>query len=400
MPMKIQMLSEQAYVLSGLSIKDVLEQKFCVFDLEATNDQVENAEVMGIGAVRMDSTGIQEEQTFHTYIKPSGPIPQPIATSTGIYNADVEGSPRFPKGYGMFTDFANECVFVTYGGYEFDLPLLQRDCGRHGLPEPANPCIDIKAMFAGLHPEVEDEITMEMMIDYYGLKTTSHTGGNTLGNYMLIGHIWMDMMQELKARSIQHLEYPEPLIVKRFQHPSKRSVDTGSRKLRFPALTDSQRKVMLSILVLFFLTMTLTGMVDLFTFRLRWNGGLSGNGNPALLIVFLLVPLYTVLLCLTGAASCYFFREKMRDGWYSGGMLSCLVVMTGTISWLAVGYYYRIFHDLVGATSESGSTIFRFGEWDQYSNTAFINILTYSLGISLSLLIGYGIAFLTRKQRG
>ncbi|MGE7054761.1 hypothetical protein ACQKI4_19485, partial [Paenibacillus glucanolyticus] len=94
------------------------------------------------------------------------------------------------------------------------------------------------------------------------------------------------------------------------------------------------------------------------------------------------------------------FREKMRDGWYSGGMLSFLVVMTGTISWLAVGYYYRIFHDLVGATSESGSTIFRFGEWDQYSNTAFINILTYSLGISLSLLIGYGIAFLTRKQRG
>lgn len=41
---------------------------------------------------------------------------------------------------------------------------------------------------------------------------------------------------------------------------------------------------------------------------------MSGNGNPALLILFPLVPLYAVLLAMLGVASHRFFARGLRRG--------------------------------------------------------------------------------------
>ncbi|KKO52635.1 hypothetical protein [Paenibacillus sp. DMB20] len=164
-------------------------------------------------------------------------------------------------------------------------------------------------------------------------------------------------------------------------------------------MTRSQQRLLWSIVVLLLLTSALTGLVDLFTFRLRWNGHLSGNGNPGLFFVFLLIPLYAVLLFLTGLASRRFFREKMKGGSFSIGSFLFLIVTTAILSLLAYGYYHLIFNGLRGGPDQPDSAIFAWGRWNQYTNTAFINMITYSLGLVCSMILGYASAFITRRGR-
>lgn len=397
--MLVKMISEQAYEVSELNIQNIQHQKFCVFDLETTGLQVETERIIQIGAIRMDKTGIIPGETFCTYVKPAKPIPQEIETLTGIYNGDVENAARLGEVYGQFIDFADDCVLVTHAGYEFDLPLLQRECDRQGLKIPTNPCIDTKALFTYLHPEVDDIISTDFLLYYYGLDSKGVQRHDALGDSLLIGQIFKEMLREIESQNIEHLEFTTPIIVRRFQRPRlKKRLQSSPNPGRFPALTGQQRSLFLSVIVLFLITSTLTGFVDLMTFRLNWSGHLSGNGNPALLVVFILIPLYIPLLYLIGMASRYFFHEKMKDGWYSAGTLTFLILMAGVIALFAYGYYYQIFSGLGGGPSNTESAIFRFGHWNQYTNTAYINILTYSLGLVCSMIAGYVAALITRRK--
>ncbi|MFC7679196.1 PolC-type DNA polymerase III [Paenibacillus sp. GCM10028914] len=399
MSMMVRMLSEQAYKVNGLNIQHIQNQKFCVFDLEATGIQVETERIIQIGAVCMNKEGLFPEETFNTYVKPAKPIPQEIETLTGIYNGDVEHAPRLKEVYGSFLDFADGCILVTHAGYEFDLPLLQRECTRLGLTVPANPCIDTKALFTYLHPEVQDIISTDFLLHYYGLDGKGIQRHDALGDSLLIGQIFLEMLRELETRNIEHLEFNQPLVVKRFQLPPLTTkLQSSQYSKRFPALTSQQRTLFWSIIVLFLITTALTGLVDMMTFRLNWSGHISGNGNPALLVVFMLVPLYMVLLCLVGIASWSFFHEKMRDGWYSSGSLVFLIIMAGVLALFAYGYYIQIFNKLGGGPDNTDSAIFRFGHWNQYTNTAYINILTYSLGLVFSMIAGYAAALVTRRK--
>ncbi|WP_422659216.1 PolC-type DNA polymerase III [Paenibacillus sp. EC2-1] len=397
--MNVKMLSEKAYEVSGLNIQNIQHQKFCVFDLETTGIQVETERIIQMGAIRMDRSGVHPEDNFCTYVKPAKPIPQEIETLTGIYNGDVENAPRLKEVYDSFLDFADGCILVTQAGYEFDLPLLERECDRQGLKMPANPCIDTKALFTYLHPEVEDIISTDFLLYYYGLDSKGIQRHDALGDSMLIGQIFREMLRELELRNIEHLEFTRPIIVKRFQLPPLiKSLQSNPHPGRFPALTRQQYNLFLSIIILLLITSALTGFVDLMTFRLVWSGHISGNGNPGLLVVFILVPLYVALLVLTGIASRYFFIEKMKDGVYSVAILLFLTIMTGVIALLAYGYYYRIFSGLGGGPDHTDSMFVRFGHIDQYTNTAFINILTYSLGLVCSMIAGYVAALITRRK--
>ncbi|WP_054954754.1 3'-5' exonuclease [Paenibacillus dakarensis] len=299
--MHVTMLSEQAYEVNGLNIQHILSRKFCVFDLEATGIQAETERIIQIGAVLMVKDGLIPGKTFNTYVKPAKPIPPEIETLTGIYNGDVQHAPGLGEVYGSFLDFAEGTILVTHAGYEFDLPLLQRECARQGLAAPANPCIDTKALFTYLHPEVENIISTDFLLNYYRLESKGIQRHDALGDSLLIGQIFMEMLKELEARNMEHLEITSPVHVKRFQLPPlKKRPHTSPSHEHFPALTRQQRSLFLGMIVLFLLTTSLTGMVDMMTFRLRWNGHLSGNGNPALLVVFILIPLYIALLILTG----------------------------------------------------------------------------------------------------
>ncbi|SFS56896.1 3'-5' exonuclease [Paenibacillus sp. 453mf] len=215
--MEIKNISDIDYLVSGLSIKNIHSQKFCVFDFESTGINHETEFITQIGAVIIENNIIQERKTFNTYIKSPKPIPEAVERFTGIYNTDIEGAPVLQEVYNDFVKFTKECILVTHAGYEFDLPLLKNECVRNHLPMITTPCIDTKALFSYLHPEVKDIIWTDYLIHYYKIYDKDLRRHDALGDSILIGRIFLRIMEEFESRNIRDIEFIDPVTVKRFQ---------------------------------------------------------------------------------------------------------------------------------------------------------------------------------------
>ncbi|MFC4777928.1 hypothetical protein ACFO9Q_14100 [Paenibacillus sp. GCM10023252] len=155
--------------------------------------------------------------------------------------------------------------------------------------------------------------------------------------------------------------------------------------------------LIISLLVLGMASLTSLMLVDLFTFRPRPNGHFSGNGNPALLFVFLLVPLYAVWLGLVGRASYLFFGEGLTRGEERLGIVVLLILLLLLQAFIAYGYAHLIFHSL-GSTSDPEATFAGSRGMNQYTNTAYVNLITYTIGTIIAILAGYVFALLRRRN--
>ncbi|MGM0884054.1 MAG: 3'-5' exonuclease [Bacillota bacterium] len=215
--MEIKIISETDYSVSGVSIKDFKKQRYCVFDFESTGINHQTEYITQIGAVIVENNCIQESKKFSTYIKPPKPIPEAVEQFTGIYNTFLQDAPKLQDIYNDFLEFAKDCVLITHAGYEFDLPLLWNECNRNNLPMIKNSCLDTKALFSYLHPEVREIVWTDYLIKYYNIYDKDLRRHDALGDSILIGRIFLRILEEFEARSINDIDFKEPVLVKRFQ---------------------------------------------------------------------------------------------------------------------------------------------------------------------------------------
>lgn len=153
------------------------------------------------------------------------------------------------------------------------------------------------------------------------------------------------------------------------------------------------------VLILFFVTMIGLALVDLWTFRLKPNGHMSGNGNPAILILLIFGPLYLVFIgFITYIANCI-FKQSFINGRKNVSLLVSILLLGGTLLVLERFYFLQIFYSLGGFPDNQSSAIYRWGMWNQYTNTAYFNVITYTLGVMMAILIGYISAFLQRNLK-
>src|SRR5690606_1959194 len=109
-------------------------------------------------AVFLENNFIQTGKSFNSYIKSPKPIPEAVEKFTGIYNSTIKEAPVLDEIYQDFIDFTQGAILVTHAGYEFDLPLLRKECQRNHLPMMNNIVLDTKALFSFLYPEVDEII--------------------------------------------------------------------------------------------------------------------------------------------------------------------------------------------------------------------------------------------------
>ena len=215
--MKLKFISDTEYTVSGVQIKDFSQQRFCIFDFEATGINHEEEYITQIGAVLFENNAIQYDKTYRTYIKSPKPIPAAVENFTGIYNSDIEAAPTISESYQDFVEFTQDAILVTHAGYEFDLPLLKKECIRNNLPMIHNRILDTKALFSFLHPDVSDIIWTDYLIKYYQINDKDLKRHDALGDSILIGRIFIQLLQEFRERSMTHIEFEHPVLVKRFQ---------------------------------------------------------------------------------------------------------------------------------------------------------------------------------------
>lgn len=216
--MNIDFITDTEYLVSGVTLKDIQNhQRYCVFDFEATGIDHESEYITQIGAVLIEGNKILEEKTFNTYIKSPKKIPEAVERFTGVYNKYLENAPTLTQTYKEFQRFTKDTILVTHAGYEFDLPLLNRECQRNNLDMLTNTCLDTKALFSYLYPEIKDIIWTDFLVKYYGIKNDDLRRHDALDDSKLIARIFVTLLKEFEKRGKSDIDFIDPVRVKRFE---------------------------------------------------------------------------------------------------------------------------------------------------------------------------------------
>jgi hypothetical protein len=165
--------------------------------------------------------------------------------------------------------------------------------------------------------------------------------------------------------------------------------------------SSSRHKVLLtSLVVLLLLNLTFLALIDLTTFKPSPGGGMSGNGNPGLLIVFAFIPLYISLLGITATVAGIYFYGKINRGQYSFGLIGFLFGIGFVQGFLQSAYGDHILSSLGGSSGNPRSMIYGWPKLNQYTNTMYFNVITFSLGLVITILISYVTVLVIQRARG
>ena len=105
-------------------------QDYVAFDLETTERDPAECEVLELAAVRVRGRVIVEQ--FQRLVRPTRPI-SPYATAVhGYRDADVRDEPAFAEVWPAFREFVGADLLVAHNGHTFDVPVLRRLAA--GLP--------------------------------------------------------------------------------------------------------------------------------------------------------------------------------------------------------------------------------------------------------------------------
>ena len=111
-----------------------LERPLVFFDLETTGLDVEKDRVIEFAGIKVFPDRRQER--FESFVNPGQPIPQPITKLTGITDEMVADSPAFCQLTSKLIDFFRDADMAGYNLGNFDLPMLESEFRRCGLPVP------------------------------------------------------------------------------------------------------------------------------------------------------------------------------------------------------------------------------------------------------------------------
>lgn len=216
--MDIHSLSETEYFLTDVFIDNIHQRPYCIFDLEGTGIIVEDEYITQFGAVIYQQGEIL--RSFNSLVKSPKKIPDGVSALTGITNESLRDAPTFAEVYERFLDFCGTNVLVTQAGYEYDLPMIRKHCRNSNLSMFEKPVIDTKALFAKLHPELNDVFSTDYLVAYYRIDTTDIKRHDALGDCILIRRILDAILLEYKQIDLSEFNLMDGLRVKRFIIPA------------------------------------------------------------------------------------------------------------------------------------------------------------------------------------
>jgi DNA polymerase III epsilon subunit family exonuclease len=105
-------------------------QDYVAFDLETTDKDLAECEIVEIAAVRVRGGVIVEQ--FQRLVRPDRPVSAKASAIHGYKDSDLCEEPRFPEIWPEFRAFVGDDLLVAHNGRQFDMPVLQRLAA--GLP--------------------------------------------------------------------------------------------------------------------------------------------------------------------------------------------------------------------------------------------------------------------------
>lgn len=104
--------------------------KFAVVDIETTGDKPKNFKVIEIAIILHD--GVNELETFHSFVDPQEKINPFVSRLTGITENDLRGAPKFFEIAKEIIELTKDTVFVAHN-VSFDYGVLRNEYRRLGF---------------------------------------------------------------------------------------------------------------------------------------------------------------------------------------------------------------------------------------------------------------------------
>ena len=152
----------------GNRLMDFLDD-YIVFDLETTDSNVNYAEIIEIGAIKISNGEIID--TFSTLVKPTFPIPESATIINGITNDMVIDAPKIDDVIPEFLEFIKDQVLLGHNITTFDLNIVyDYACDIAGI-EINNDFIDTLYISRNCNYDIENH-KLATICDYFSIDRT------------------------------------------------------------------------------------------------------------------------------------------------------------------------------------------------------------------------------------
>ena len=138
---------------------------YTAFDIETTDLDLGQAEIVEIGAVKVRG-GLETDQ-YREMVRPRGPMSASAEATHGISAAALADAPGFEEVYPRFRSFLGNDLLIAHNGYAFDFQILNAEARRNGLQRIPNPTLDTLPMARSYSPEVRHSI--DALCERYGI---------------------------------------------------------------------------------------------------------------------------------------------------------------------------------------------------------------------------------------
>ncbi|WP_068612736.1 hypothetical protein [Paenibacillus tuaregi] len=128
-------------------------------------------------------------------------------------------------------------------------------------------------------------------------------------------------------------------------------------------------------------------LVDITTFKVRPDRGISANGNPGIIVLTFGVAFFLILVILT-----YLEIYRMLERTDKPKIILIPVLSLVFLTLVIIGEVTKVNllrEKLRGLTNDEDSAVYHFGWINQYTNTLFFNQYILIAGISLSVFLAW-----------
>lgn len=170
---------------------ETFSSDYTVLDLETTGLNASESEIIEIGAIKYRDGA--EVSRFHSYVKPTAPIPPESTAINHITNAMVSNAPAFDEVFRDFMRFIDKDVLIAHNAV-FDIGFLQTRSQMQLSNEVIDTLSLARSWIKGLL-----NYKLETLKQFMGVSAISHTA---LGDCEVTGKVYAHCLSQMKAKHI------------------------------------------------------------------------------------------------------------------------------------------------------------------------------------------------------
>jgi CBS domain-containing protein len=208
-------------------------------DTETTSLDPRVARIVEVGAVRLISGRLSEDETFRSLVNPKIPIPEIAASIHGIDDAKVRDAPDFAEVWPDFSDFIGGSAVIGHSiGY--DLAILTNEMSRAGVPFSRPRTLDVRLLAQIVEPALTD-YSLDRLAVWLGVKASDRHAA--LGDAFTAARIFVALVPKLREGNIRTLAEAEAACSKLTAALEEQHRAGWVEPVLAPSRTDAEREL-------------------------------------------------------------------------------------------------------------------------------------------------------------